>query len=109
MRHRRFAPGRRIVDAERLIALIDAVEAVGGADAGADVGLAPLHDLLDDMRIGDMGARHADHVELALGDGMAGGRDIVDARGVEDRKLRRGAHFAGEIEMRARPACRSPG
>ena len=79
---------------------IDAVEAIGGADAGADVLLAALGDLLHDMRIGDMGARHPHHVELALGDGVAGGGDIVDARGMEYRELRRGAHFAGEIEMR---------
>ena len=82
------------------MALIDAVEAIGGADAGADVVLAPFRDFLDDMRIGDMGARHADHVELALGDGVARGGDIVDARGVEHRELGCGAHFAGEIEMR---------
>ena len=102
MRDRRLAAGRGIVDAQRLAALIDAVEAVGRADARADLVLAALHHLLHDMRIGDVGARHADHVELAGGDGMPGGRDIRDARGMEDRELRRRPHLAGEIEMRRR-------
>ena len=62
----------------------------------------PAMTLRDDVRIGDVGAGHADHVELALGDRMAGGRDVVDARGVEHRELGRGPHLAGEIEMRRR-------
>ena len=62
--------------------------------------------LRDDMRVGDMGAGHADHVELALGDRMARGRDVGDARGMEDRELRGGPHLAGEIEMRRRPHAR---
>ena len=33
------------------------------------------------------GPRHADHVELAGGDRVPGGRDVGDARGVEDREL----------------------
>ena len=62
--------------------------------------LAAFHDLADDMGIGDVGARHADHVELALGDCVARRRDIVDARGVKHRELGRGPDFAREIEMR---------
>ena len=42
MRHRRLAPGGGVVDAGRLAA-IDAVDAVAHADAGPDLGLAPLH------------------------------------------------------------------
>ena len=95
-----FASGRRIVDAKRLIAFVDAVEAVGSADTGADFSLAPFHDLLHDMGVGDMGARHADHVELALGNGMARRGNIVDARRMENGELGRGSYFAGEIEMR---------
>ncbi len=103
VRHRRFAPGGRIVDAQRLIALIDPVEAVGRADAGADLAPPrPSRHLGGDMRVGDMGARHADHVELALGDGVAGGRHIVDAGGVEHREAGGGPDLAGEIEMRRR-------
>src|SRR3546814_15364308 len=78
MRHGRLAPGRRVVNAERLVALVDAVEAVGGADAGADLPLAAGGDLVDDVRVGEVGAGHADHVELALGDGMARRRHVGD-------------------------------
>ena len=102
MRDRRLPPGRGIVDAERLAALIDAVEAVGGADAGPDFVLAAFHHLQHDVRVGDVGARHADHVELALGDGMAGGGDILNACRMKDRELRRRPDLAGEIEMRRR-------
>ena len=100
VRDRRLAPGGGVVDAQRLAALIDAVEAIGGADAGADLVLAPLHHLLHDVRIGDVGARHAHHVELAGGDGMARRGDVGDARGMEGREFRGRPHLAGEIEMR---------
>ncbi len=102
MRDRRLAPGGGVVDAERLAALVDAVEAVGGADAGPDLVLAALQHLADDVRLGEMGARHADHVELAGGDGMAGSGDVGDAGGMEDREAGRRAHLAGEVEMRRR-------
>ncbi len=109
VRHRRLAAGRRIVDAQRLAALVDAVEAIGGADAGADLVLAALHHLRHDVRIGDVGAGHADHVELAGGDGVARGGDVGDTRRVEDRELRRRPHLAGEVEMRRRTACPGSG
>ena len=102
MRHRRFAAGRRVVDAERFATFVDAVEAIGRADAGPDEVLLAAHHLGDDVRIGDMRAGHADHVELARGDRMAGGGNIGDTRGMEDRELRRLANFAGEVEMRRR-------
>ncbi len=47
-----------------------------------------------------MGARHADHVELAAFDGVPRRRHVLDARRVERRHARRGADFAGEIEVR---------
>ena len=47
---------------------------------------SPRATLAHDMRVGDMGPRHADHVELAFGDGMARGRHIIDARGMEHRE-----------------------
>jgi hypothetical protein len=37
---------------------------------------------------------------LPAGDGVAGGGHVGDARGVEDREAGRGAHLAGEVEMR---------
>ena len=100
MRHGGLAAGCRIVHAQRLVAFIDAVKAIGGADAGADILFAAVRDLGDDMRIGDQRPGHAHHVEFALGDGMAGGRHIVDAGGVEHREFRQCTDFTGEIEMR---------
>ncbi len=54
------------------------------------------------MRIGHVGAGHADHVELARRNGMARGRDIGDARGMEGRHADLGPDAAREIEMRRR-------
>ena len=102
MRHGRLAPGRGVVHAERLVALIDAVDAIGGADAGPDLVLAAFGDLAHEMRIGDVGAGHADHVELALGDGVARRRHVGDAGGMEHRELGRRPDLAGEVEMRRR-------
>ena len=100
MRCRGLTSRRRIVDAQCVIPLIETVDAVGGADARANFGLAPLGDLADDMGVGNMGARHAHHIELAFGDRMACGRDITDARRMEDRELGQSPDFAGKIEMR---------
>jgi NADPH-dependent 2,4-dienoyl-CoA reductase/sulfur reductase-like enzyme len=61
---------------------------------------AAFLDLLHDMRIGDMGTRHPDHIELALGDRVAGSGDVGYARGVENGEFRRSPYLAGEIEMR---------
>ena len=48
----------------------------------------PSVSLLDDMRVGDMGAGHAHHVDMAFGDGAARRGEIGDPRGVEDRQVR---------------------
>ena len=82
------------MDAERLAAEIDAVDAIAHADAGADLVLATLRHLFRDMRVRDMGARHADHVELACGDRVARGGDVLNTRRVEHRQTRRRAHLA---------------
>jgi hypothetical protein len=100
VRHRRLAAGGGVVDAERGAAGVDAVEAIGGADAGADAVLLAGEDPGDDVRVGDVRAGHADHVELARGDGVAGGGDVGDARGVEHREAGRAADLSGEVEMR---------
>ena len=97
--HLRLAPGGGVVDAERVLTLVDAVEAIGGADARADAVLAARDDLAQDMRVRDVGAGHADHVEAAFGDGVPGGRHIRDAGGVED----------GETSSRPGPRPRIPG
>ena len=102
VRHGCLAAGRRIVDAQRLVPLVDPVEAIGGADAGANLGLPPLRHLGRDMRVGDMGAGHADHIQLALGDSVAGRRHIVDAGRVEHREFGLRPHLAAEIQVRRR-------
>ena len=99
--NRLLPPGRRVVNADGL-AGIDRVDAIAHADAGADLGFAPLGDFERDMRIGEMRARHADHVELAALDRVARGRDVLDAGGVKGRQAGLGAHLAGEVEMRRR-------
>ena len=62
----------------------------------------PSIDLADEMRVGELRTRHADEVDLALANGVARRRDIVDLGGVQDGQLRRLAHAAGEVEVRRR-------
>ena len=52
------------------------------------------------MRIGHMGAGHADHIQLTGLDGVARGRDIGDAGGVESGHAHLGPDAPGEIEVR---------
>ena len=63
VRHGLLAPGGRVVDAQRLARLIDAIEAVGRADARPDRVLDAELDLADEVRLGHLGAGHADHVD----------------------------------------------
>ena len=97
-----LAPGRGVVDAISVAALVDPVEAVVRTDAGADVVLALFDDLAHDMRVGHMGAGHAHHVKLAAGDGVAGGGDIRDAAGVKGRQADLGPDAPRKIQMRRR-------
>ena len=71
----------RIVQARDLLP-----HAIGGADAGPDAFLLAAHDLVDDMRIGHVRARHRHHVEQAVANGVAGRGDVLDARGVKHRQ-----------------------
>ena len=88
MRHGLLAAGGGVLDAQRVAADIDAVDAIAGADALADVVDAAFHQLRDDMRVGDVGAGHGDHVDMALGDRAVGGVQVGDALGVEHRHVR---------------------
>ena len=56
--------------------------------------LATLGHLAGDVRIGEMGASHADHIEFAALDGVARRRNVLDPRRVESRHPRRSPHFA---------------
>ena len=96
MRHGRLAAGRGVLDAERVAAGIDAVDAVAGADALADVVDPAFHQLADEVRVGDVGAGHGDHVDMAFGHRAAGGVEVGDALGVEDRDVDLALDGAGE-------------
>src|SRR4051794_7893674 len=85
--HGRLPPRRRVMDAERLIALRAAVDAVACADAWPYGMLASLRDLLDDIRIGNVRACHADEIENTFGDRMPGGGDVGDPASVDQRGL----------------------
>ena len=100
MRHRQFATCGRVVDAQRLAALIDAVQTVGRADARTDIILTPLDNLPHDMRIGHVRAGHADHIQQASRHRMARCRHIGDFRGMEGRQSDLGPDATGKIQMR---------
>ncbi len=95
-----FAAGGGVVNAQRLAALVEPVEAIGGADARPDAMLLAAHHLVGDMRVGHVGARHAHHIELAGGDGVPRGGHVGNLRRVKHRELRLGPHLAGEIQVR---------
>src|ERR1700679_4153043 len=93
------------MQAIRRSALIDPIEAVVSAHARANFILTSFDDLSHDMRVGHVRTSHADHVDLAGGDRVAGSRDVIDPSGMERRESRCRANFAGQIEMgRARHA-----
>ena len=65
MGHGGFAPGGGVMDAVGGTALIDAIKAVVGANAGTDLFLPSFGDLAHNVRVGHVGTGHADHVDLA--------------------------------------------
>ena len=79
MRQLALARCRRVLDA------IAEVRAVGCPDAASDPVLAAFK-LGDDIGIGDMAAGHADKIDDVFADGVAGCRQIIDPRGVKNRK-----------------------
>ena len=78
VRHGRLAPGRRVLDAERISAELDPVDAVAGADALADVVGPALHQLLTMWGSAIWPRVMPDHVDMAFGDGAVGGGDVAD-------------------------------
>ena len=104
MRHRPFAPGRGIVQAERIAAGIDAVKAIAGPDAGADALLLAAQHLGCDMGVGHMGASHRHHVHEPLAHAVFRRRQVRDAGGVEHRKSGLALHLGRDMhERRERP------
>ena len=100
LRDRLLPPGRRVVDAQAIEPDVDPVEAVRDPDARPDaVDLARL-ELANDVRIGHVRPHHPDHVDEALGDGVASGRDVGDPGGVEDGQREPLAEPPGELQPR---------
>ena len=114
MRHRPLAPRRGVVQAQRVAADVDAIEAVAGTDAGADPLLLAPHHLRDDVRVRHVGAGHRHHVEETLAHAVLGRREIRDARCVKDREpglalhVRRDPHERGTRPGHARNRLRQP-
>ena len=88
--------GRRVVEAGRA----QLAHAMGGADARAHPLLLAAHELRDKLRIRDVGTGHRDHVEQPLADRVPRGRELRDARGVEDRQIHRPPERTGPGEKR---------
>ena len=80
--------------------LIDPIQTIGRPDTGANILFSPLHNFLNDMRIGHVRARHAHHVQLPRRHSMARGRNIRNTRGVKGRQSNLGPHASREIQMR---------
>lgn len=74
VRQLQLAAGRGVVHAERRPGGVDAVDAHIGADTRPDEVCLALGDLARQVRVGDERPGHADEVEQALGDRVAGGR-----------------------------------
>jgi hypothetical protein len=87
------------VDTKRFAADVDAIEAVGCTDTGADILFATRHQLLHDQWICDMCTHHADHVYFAARDGVACGRYVGNLADVKDRNGELLADLSNEIEM----------
>ena len=88
------------MDAVGLAPGVDAVQAEVATHAGADGVLAADHDLAHDVRVGHVGAGHTHHVELARGNGKAGGGHILYFGGVEDRNIHLRPDAAGKVQVR---------
>ena len=80
MRKLRLARGGRVLDA------VAEVRTIGGADTVADAVLLAAFQLGDDIGIGDMATGHADKIDNLFADSVTCCGQIVDPRGVEDRK-----------------------
>ena len=92
----RLASARRVVEAGRAVLRLT----MGRPDARADRVLEAGRELRHDMRIGDMGARHRHHIEQPLTNGVAGGRDIGDAGGMEDGQRHRPLELTDPLQPR---------
>ncbi|MNQ81140.1 hypothetical protein D3C85_961470 [compost metagenome] len=97
-----FTGGRGVLDAQHVQALVLTVDAVVGADALLDlVDLAHL-DLGDQVRVGDVGAGHADHVDVAALQNTGGLVRVLDVLRVQYRGLDHFLDTGSQMQERLR-------
>jgi hypothetical protein len=97
-----FTGGGGVLDAQHVQALVLAVDAVVGADALLDlVDLAHL-DLGDQVRVGDVGAGHADHVHVAAFEDARGLVRVLDVLRVQHRDLDHFLDAGRQVQERLR-------
>ena len=98
--HPVFASGGCVVHALGVPVLVDLVETVAGAHTWPDPVFFTRLNFRDDVRVGDVRARHSDEVEESVADRVPGGGDVVDARRVHHRDRQCPLDLPGELEVR---------
>src|SRR5471032_7453 len=97
-----FTGGRSVLDAQHVQALVLTVDTVVGADALLDlVDLAHL-DLGDQVRVSDVGAGHADHVDVAAFQNACGLVRVLDVLRVQDGRLDHFLDPGSQVQERLR-------
>ena len=97
-----------IVHAANRASLESGTDTGVGPHTGPDVVGPAFGDLADDFRIRDMGARHCDHIRLAVGDHGLGLIGMRDAAGNQYRQTDDGFDLTGEFGEQLM-ACRCGG
>ncbi len=97
-----LAAGGGVVDALGVPGLVDRIEAVVRADARADPVLVARCHLGDQVRVGDLRARHANQVEQSVSECVSCRGDVRDPGGVHHRDLDRTPDLASELQERSR-------
>src|SRR5690242_3522650 len=76
MGHRRLAPCGGIVHTERLAACEQTIDTVIGAHALTNLVNTALLELIDNVRVGEVGTGHADEIDMAVGDRACGRSNV---------------------------------
>ena len=74
MGHSLLAAGRRVMAANGVLALVDAVYTVTKTNTGANAFFLVVNKLSNEVRVRHMCPCHANQVHLAVSDGVSGGR-----------------------------------
>ena len=100
LRHSALTAGGGVVQAQCLALPVDAIDAVTGTDARADLVFLTADDLGHDVRVGKVCTGHAHQIQQSFLDGIAGGRHIVDAGGVHHRQVEMALDRTGKLQIR---------